>query len=162
MGNGGVGKSALTMRFVADKFEEHYNPTIEDSYRKTKKVDLATVTFDILDTAGQEEYSELREVYIRGGECFVLVYSVADDNTFNDISKFFELIQRVKEGTNCVVVLAGNKCDLDGDRVVSTQQGLEMAKRYNAVFLETSAKTGLNVEDLFAALAKESMSLEQP
>eukprot|EP01117_Protostelium_nocturnum_P013256 TRINITY_DN4937_c0_g1_i3.p1 TRINITY_DN4937_c0_g1~~TRINITY_DN4937_c0_g1_i3.p1 ORF type:complete len:161 (+),score=38.13 TRINITY_DN4937_c0_g1_i3:76-558(+) len=134
LGNGGVGKSAITYRFVHSKFQDTYNPTIEDSYRKQVKIDNQTVILDILDTAGQEEYTELREVYMRGGECFIIVYSITDKKSFQEVPEFRERTLRVKEKEKIPMVIVGNKADLEDQRVVPKSEGEELAKSLGCPF----------------------------
>jgi Ras-related protein M-Ras len=82
VGEGGVGKSALTIQFFQKMFVEDYDPTIEDSYIQHVEVDRQVCVLDVLDTAGQEEFSALREQYMRKGDGFLIVYSVIDPNSF--------------------------------------------------------------------------------
>ncbi|GLD94536.1 hypothetical protein PINS_up003147 [Pythium insidiosum] len=82
LGSGGVGKSALTIRLVTDNFLEDYDPTIEDSYRKLSTIDGDQVVLDILDTAGQEEYTSMQDQWMREGNGFLLVYSVTSQSSF--------------------------------------------------------------------------------
>ncbi|CAI4780361.1 BAF_collapsed_G0051360.mRNA.1.CDS.1 [Saccharomyces cerevisiae] len=96
VGGGGVGKSALTIQFIQSYFVDEYDPTIEDSYRKQVVIDDKVSILDILDTAGQEEYSAMREQYMRTGEGFLLVYSVTSRNSFDELLSYYQQIQRVK------------------------------------------------------------------
>mmetsp|Transcript_27737 Transcript_27737/g.39094 ORF Transcript_27737/g.39094 Transcript_27737/m.39094 type:complete len:195 (+) Transcript_27737:203-787(+) len=155
LGNGGVGKSAITFRFVQNKFVESYNPTIEDSYRKTVKVDGQNIVLDILDTAGQEEYTELREVYMRGGEGFIIVYSITDKKSFQEVTEFRDRTLRVKDKERVPMILVGNKSDLEGSRAVSKHDGEQLAKSLGVPFFEASAQTGVNTEEVFYAIARE-------
>ena len=94
---GGVGKSALTIQLIQNHFVDEYDPTIEDSYRKQVVIDGETCLLDILDTAGQEEYSAMRDQYMRTGEGFLLVFAVNNAKSFEDISTHREQIKRVKD-----------------------------------------------------------------
>ena len=94
---GGVGKSALTIQLIQNHFVDEYDPTIEDSYRKQVVIDGETCLLDILDTAGQEEYSAMRDQYMRTGEGFLLVFAVNNAKSFEDISAYREQIKRVKD-----------------------------------------------------------------
>ncbi|PRP84664.1 ras-1 [Planoprotostelium fungivorum] len=154
LGNGGVGKSAITYRFVHSKFNDTYNPTIEDSYRKDLKLDGQSITLDILDTAGQEEYIELREVYMRGGEGFIIVYSITDKKSFKEVPEFRERTMRVKDKEYVPMILVGNKADLEQQRQVSKSEGEELAKSLGMAFIETSAATGLNTDEVFQTIAR--------
>jgi len=155
LGNGGVGKSAITFRFVQNKFVESYNPTIEDSYRKQIKVDGSTIVLDILDTAGQEEYTELREVYMRGGEGFIIVYSITDKKSFQEVSEFRDRTLRVKDTDRVPMILVGNKSDLDHARLVSKDEAETTAKEWGIPWIETSAATGMNCDEIFQIIARE-------
>jgi len=158
-GAGGVGKSALTLQLVGNMFVEEYDPTIEDAYRKQVRVDGEVCFLDILDTAGPEEYSSLRDEYIRGGQGFLLVYSITDPTGFSQMSTFHEQVLRVKDAEWLPEVLVGNKCDLESERKVSTDEGRKLAKIFGLPvdeggFYETSAKTRLNVEECFFSLVR--------
>lgn len=112
VGAGGVGKSALTIQLIQNHFVDEYDPTIEDSYRKQVVIDGDTCLLDILDTAGQEEYSAMRDQYMRTGEGFLLVFAVNSAKSFEDIGTYREQIKRVKDAEEVPMVLVGNKCDL--------------------------------------------------
>ncbi|TPX42506.1 hypothetical protein SeLEV6574_g05567 [Synchytrium endobioticum] len=154
VGGGGVGKSALTIQFIQSQFVDEYDPTIEDSYRKQCVIDQETALLDVLDTAGQEEYSAMREQYMRSGEGFLLVYSMTSRSSFEEIQTFHQQILRVKERDWFPVVLVGNKCDLESERAVTQDEGRSLAKQYNCRFLETSARNKVNVDDAFYALVR--------
>jgi len=116
IGAGGVGKSAITVQFIQNYFITDYDPTIEDSYRKQVKIDNKICFLDILDTAGQEEYSAMRDQYMRNGQGFIIVYSILNRATFDEINSFHIQIQRVKEKEFFPMVLCDNKCDVINDR----------------------------------------------
>lgn len=189
LGDGGVGKTALTiqvrrscglvhewiltaMQLCLNHFVETYDPTIEDSYRKQVVIDQQSCMLEVLDTAGQEEYTALRDQWIRDGEGFVLVYSITSRSSFTRIRKFYSQIQRVKEsstassptaaaylsaphsptgmsGHQAPVMLVGNKSDRATEREVSTQEGSALAKDMGCDFVEASAKNCINVEKAF-------------
>lgn len=155
VGEGGVGKSALTIQFIQSHFISEYDPTIEDSYRKQCVVDKTVALLDILDTAGQEEYSAMREQYMRTGEGFLLVYSVTSRDSFENIAKFKNQILRVKEAASFPIILVGNKADLVDQRKVSFSEGKELAKDLGCKFIETSAYTKENVDEAFFELVRE-------
>jgi len=165
VGGGGVGKSSITIQFVQSHFVEIYDPTIEDSYRKQVAIDGEVALLDILDTAGQEEYNAMRDSYMRGGQGFLLVYSVTSRTSFDEISQFREHIIRVKDDDKVPMVLIANKCDMDNDRQVSALEGFELAKAWGVPFSETSAKLRLNIDESFAELVREirrSLNLLHP
>ncbi|XP_042608716.1 GTPase HRas isoform X1 [Cyprinus carpio] len=144
VGAGGVGKSALTIQLIQNHFVDEYDPTIEDSYRKQVVIDGETCLLDILDTAGQEEYSAMRDQYMRTGEGFLCVFAINNTKSFEDIHQYREQIKRVKDSDDVPMVLVGNKCDLP-TRMVDTRQAQELARSYGIPFIETSAKTRQNL-----------------
>lgn len=154
VGAGGVGKSALTIQLIQNHFVDEYDPTIEDSYRKQVVIDGETCLLDILDTAGQEEYSAMRDQYMRTGEGFLLVFAVNNAKSFEDIAMYREQIKRVKDADDVPMVLVGNKCDLPS-RIVDVKQASELAKSYGVPFVETSAKTRMGVDEAFYTLVRE-------
>jgi small GTP-binding protein len=109
LGEGGVGKSALVIQFTQNHFVRDYDPTIENSYRKQITIDDEVCMLDILDTAGQEEYSVMRDQYIRTGGGFLIVYSIANRDTFEAMEDFRDQILRVKDSSSYPMVLLGNK-----------------------------------------------------
>ncbi|CAG5059061.1 unnamed protein product [Parnassius apollo] len=133
---------------------DEYDPTIEDSYRKQVVIDGETCLLDILDTAGQEEYSAMRDQYMRTGEGFLLVFAVNSAKSFEDIGSYREQIKRVKDAEEVPMVLVGNKCDLQAWAVDMTQ-AREVARSYGVPFVETSAKTRMGVDDAFYTLVRE-------
>lgn len=154
VGAGGVGKSALTIQLIQNHFVDEYDPTIEDSYRKQVVIDSETCLLDILDTAGQEEYSAMRDQYMRTGEGFLCVFAVNNQKSFDDVSQYREQIQRVKDRDSVPIVLAANKCDLP-KREVSSQDARDMARACGIPIVETSAKTRQGVEEAFFTLVRE-------
>lgn len=161
VGGGGVGKSALTIQLIQTHFIDEYDPTIEDSYRKNCVIDGEEVVLDVLDTAGQEEYSAMREQYMRTGEGFLLVYSINSRNSLEELASFYEQIIRVKDDENVPVLIVGNKCDLEIERQVSYDEGLALANQLGCKFLETSAKQRINVEEAFYSLVRTITSKQQ-
>eukprot|EP01100_Stratorugosa_tubuloviscum_P005775 TRINITY_DN255_c0_g2_i1.p1 TRINITY_DN255_c0_g2~~TRINITY_DN255_c0_g2_i1.p1 ORF type:complete len:189 (-),score=98.38 TRINITY_DN255_c0_g2_i1:191-757(-) len=155
VGGGGVGKSALTIQLIQNHFIDEYDPTIEDSYRKQVSVDDETCILDILDTAGQEEYSVMRDQYINTGQGFMLVFSVTTRNSFKNLAELRDRILQMKDTESFPIVLIGNKCDLDKDRQVPTNEGKELATSWHVPFLEASAKSRINVEESFFELVRE-------
>lgn len=155
VGGGGVGKSALTIQVIQNHFVEEYDPTIEDSYRKQVTIDEETCLLDILDTAGQEEYSAMRDQYMRSGQGFLCVYSITNRDSFEEISTFREQILRVKDAEKVPMVIVGNKSDLEEGRQVSQAEGKELAAAFGCPWMETSAKARIRCEDCFYELVRE-------
>eukprot|EP01089_Gocevia_fonbrunei_P021408 TRINITY_DN8319_c0_g1_i1.p1 TRINITY_DN8319_c0_g1~~TRINITY_DN8319_c0_g1_i1.p1 ORF type:complete len:201 (+),score=31.34 TRINITY_DN8319_c0_g1_i1:48-650(+) len=154
-GTGGVGKSCLTIQFVRGTFVDTYDPTIEDTYRKQVEIDKIVCYLDILDTAGQEVFSAMRDEYMSTGEGFLLVYSIDKQESLDELEKFHRQILRVQERESVPMVLVGNKADLPNDeREVTTKEGQALADSWNIKFLETSAKTRQNVDQCFYELVR--------
>nr|KAJ3419616.1 Ras- protein Rap-1b [Polyrhizophydium stewartii] len=156
LGSGGVGKSALTVQFVQSIFVEKYDPTIEDSYRKQVEIDGQQCMLEILDTAGTEQFTAMRDLYMKNGQGFILAYSITSQATFNDLVELREQILRVKDSDKVPMVLVGNKCDLEDDRVVSKNEGQQLASQWGGcTFLETSARKKINVDEVFFDLVRQ-------
>ncbi|KAL6075223.1 Ras-related protein Rap-1A [Balamuthia mandrillaris] len=155
VGVGGVGKSALTITYVQDLWVPEYDPTIEDSHRKQVSIDDVVSMLDILDTAGQEEYSSMQDQWFRTGQGFLCVYSLIDRKSFTQIPELRRKILRIQDKTTVPMVLIGNKCDLEDERVVSKEEGQELARSFGCPFYETSAMNRINVDEAFSQLVRE-------
>eukprot|EP01096_Ripella_sp_DP13-Kostka_P003027 TRINITY_DN14338_c0_g1_i1.p1 TRINITY_DN14338_c0_g1~~TRINITY_DN14338_c0_g1_i1.p1 ORF type:complete len:190 (+),score=49.91 TRINITY_DN14338_c0_g1_i1:127-696(+) len=165
IGEGGVGKSCLTIQFINEKFVEEYDPTLEDSYRKQLTVDDDEHVLDIFDTAGQEDFCAVRDQYMRTGEGFLCVYSICAEATFRKVKELYDHVLRVKDTESVAFILVGNKADMEKLRQVPTEEGAALARSLNVPFFETSAKTGLNVSEIFVQSIREITkwrSLHQP
>eukprot|EP00771_Trimastix_marina_P001186 gnl/Trimastix_PCT/224.p2 GENE.gnl/Trimastix_PCT/224~~gnl/Trimastix_PCT/224.p2 ORF type:complete len:215 (-),score=45.98 gnl/Trimastix_PCT/224:116-673(-) len=158
LGSGGVGKSALTVRYHRNTFTEEYDPTIEDTYQIHDEIDGQATMLDVLDTAGQEEFKPMREQYMADGRGFLLVYAVNSQQTFEEIKQIRQKIYQVKnlaESVAVPIVLVGNKCDLEDQRAVSREEAETLAKEWGAAFFESSAKDNVNVREAFVELIKQ-------
>lgn len=155
VGAGAVGKTALILQFVSSHFEEKYDPTIEDFFRKDINVDGSRSVLEIIDTAGTEQFASMRNNYIQHGEGFLLVYSIATRQSFIDVQQLRESIVKVKGEMSSPILLVGNKCDLEEKRSVSKQDGERLALEWGCQFFETSAKTGHNVQKVFQEMVQE-------
>jgi len=154
LGDGGVGKTSITIQLCSNHFVEMYDPTIEDSYRKQMVIDDQASMLEILDTAGQEELTALRDQWIRGAEGFIIVYSITSRTSFDQVIQFNNQILRVHDTESMPMVIVGNKADLEELREVSSHEGKELANVANASFLEASAKTRQNIEEIFATVVR--------
>ncbi|GME93266.1 unnamed protein product [Ambrosiozyma monospora] len=123
LGAGGVGKSCLTVQFVQGLYIDVYDPTIEDSYTKEIEVDGRACNLEILDTAGLAQFTAMRELYIKSGQGFILVYSVTDKSSLDELLQIREQVLRIKEASNVPMVLVGNKCDLTNERELTPEDG---------------------------------------
>uniref|UniRef100_A0A6B2LK94 small monomeric GTPase n=1 Tax=Arcella intermedia TaxID=1963864 RepID=A0A6B2LK94_9EUKA len=154
VGPSGVGKSSMTIRLVQNRFVDEYDPTIEDSFRKQVTIDGSSYLLDILDTAGQEEYSFMRDSYMRGGEGFLLVYSCTSRTSFTELNVFRDQIIRSKDTDKVPIVLCGNKSDLSQKEVLKAEAE-KLAASWGYPFFETSALTRMNVEESFFEVVRE-------
>ena len=161
LGSAGVGKSDLITQYCYG-FAEHgqYNPTIEDSYRKSVVIDNTSLILDIIDTAGMEEYGAMRELYIRKGNGFLIVYSVTNNSSFLEAAKWRDIILGVKEGSDKVpIVLVGNNKEGNSkdkkEREVSFQEGQDLAAKWGCPFYEIT--TPQQIEETFTVLVREMM-----
>ncbi|BFZ59283.1 hypothetical protein YB2330_000289 [Saitoella coloradoensis] len=158
LGDGGVGKSALTMSLIRSRFVDEYDPTIEDSYSTTRTIDGRNYTLDISDTAGQEEYRGLwASQHLNTADAFILVYDITSHESLEALDYFDSLIVSafdVEGSKKPVKIIVGNKCDLASDRRVTSEEGLGWARSRGAGFMESSAKLRVNVEETFALLVK--------
>ncbi|VDD93767.1 unnamed protein product [Enterobius vermicularis] len=138
-------------------FVEEYEPTKADSYRKKVVLDGEECSIDILDTAGQEDYSAIRDNYYRSGEGFICVFSITDAESFDATNEFREQILRVKNSTDSSIplMLVGNKADLSAERCVSQLQAQQRAEQWGVPYVETSAKNRTNVDKVFYDLMRE-------
>jgi Ras-related protein Rap-2C len=156
LGSGGVGKSALTIRFVNGQFIERYDPTVEDFYRKEIEVNGTPCIVEILDTAGTEQFASMRDLYIKNGQGFVVIYSCTSAQSFYDIKTMRDHIMRVKGHRDFVpILLVGNKCDLTHQREVRRSDGAQLAELWKCPFFEASAKSAANVDSVFVGIIDE-------
>ncbi|GAC93160.1 hypothetical protein PHSY_000723 [Pseudozyma hubeiensis SY62] len=153
---GGVGKSALTVQFVRNVFVSTYDPTIEDTYRKLLVIDGQQCMVEILDTAGTEQFLALKELYIKSGQGFILVFSLTSLASVNELGPLREAIVRIKDTTGVPIVLVGNKADLKADRQVPREIGTSLSKAWgNVPYYEASARKRINVDEIFADAVRQ-------
>jgi len=154
LGEQSVGKTSLITRFMYDTFDHAYQATIGiDFLSKTMYLEDRTIRLQLWDTAGQERFRSLIPSYIRDSSVAVVVYDIANRNSFSNCSKWIDDV-RAERGGNVIIVLVGNKTDLAERREVSTEEGEQKAKEFNTMFIETSAKAGHNVKPLFRKIAQ--------
>eukprot|EP01084_Bolivina_argentea_P230644 389105_1 len=136
---------------VTNNFLEEYDPLIEDSYRKSVVIDGKRCLLDILDTAGQEEFSSMRDQWMTEGQAFLVVYSITSRTTFDEAVLMREKILRYKEEEESPMILIGNKCDLENERQVAKSEGESLAREWGAysAFFETSAQEKINHTECF-------------
>ncbi|VDL79782.1 unnamed protein product [Nippostrongylus brasiliensis] len=148
-----VGKTSLITRFMYDSFDNTYQATIGiDFLSKTMYLEDRTVRLQLWDTAGQERFRSLIPSYIRDSTVAVVVYDITNANSFHQTSKWIDDV-RTERGSDVIIMLVGNKTDLGDKRQVSTEEGQRKANELNVMFIETSAKAGYNVKQLFRRIA---------
>ena len=158
IGNSGVGKSSLLLRFADDTFTDNFMPTIGVDFKiRTLEVDGKTIKLQIWDTAGQERFKTITSSYYKGAHGIIVVYDVTDKESFKNIDTWMNEVEK-HASDNVSRILVGNKSDLTDSRQVATDEGKELADQYNIRFMETSAKESANVEEAFTLMTKEIKS----
>ncbi|KAK4745236.1 hypothetical protein SAY87_011548 [Trapa incisa] len=161
IGDSGVGKSCLLLRFADDSYLESYISTIGVDFKiRTVEQDGKTIKLQIWDTAGQERFRTITSSYYRGAHGIIVVYDVTDQESFNNVKQWLSEIDRYASD-NVNKLLVGNKCDLTAQKVVSYETAKAFADEIGIPFLETSAKNSTNVEQAFMAMTaaiKERMA----
>eukprot|EP01101_Sappina_pedata_P010280 TRINITY_DN6437_c0_g1_i1.p1 TRINITY_DN6437_c0_g1~~TRINITY_DN6437_c0_g1_i1.p1 ORF type:complete len:194 (-),score=56.74 TRINITY_DN6437_c0_g1_i1:3-560(-) len=155
MGFRGVGKSTVTIQFVEKHFVDTYNPTIENTFHKTIRLRGEEYNTEILDTAGQDEYSIFHTQYSIGIHGYILVYSVASRGSFELIKTLNDKILNACGTEKVPRILLGNKCDLHVERQISRAEGEALAKQWGCAFFECSAKHDQNISEAFTTLLAE-------
>jgi len=153
LGDQSVGKTSVITRFMYDTFDSTYQPTIGiDFLSKTMYFDDKTIRMQLWDTAGQERFRSLIPSYIRDSSVAVVCYDITSRDSFVNTAKWIDDV-RQERGDDVIMVLCGNKTDLEDQRAVSYEEGESKAREYSIMFVETSAKTGFNVKALFRKVA---------
>jgi len=155
IGDSGVGKSCLLLRYTDGSFSENYVSTIGEDFKTRKlELDAKQVKLQIWDTAGQERFRTITSSYYRGAHGIIVVYDVTDQVSFNNVKQWMQEIERYA-CENVTRLLVGNKNDLGTKKVVDGVTAKELAESFGISFLEVSAKTGQNVDEVFNQLARD-------
>jgi Ras-related protein Rab-11A len=155
IGDSGVGKTNLLSRYTKNEFNLNTKTTVGVEFGAKKfEIDNSKVKAQIWDTAGQERYRSITSCYYKGAKGAIVVYDVTRKETFVNVDKWLLEFKRNADSDACYIIL-GNKCDLDENRQVSTEEGLSKAETYSIPFLETSAAEKINVEKAFDTLVRE-------
>lgn len=184
-GDGGCGKSSITLRLVQSQWTTDYDPTIEDNYSVTRNIDGTVYHLSLTDTAGQEEYRGMWTSSNLGADAFLLVYDITSPPSLDALQHFNDLIdmeaemrldnadrerrhspkqmlaagdyQPSSKTIPPIKIVAGNKCDLAASRAVPAAMGLDWARKRGCGFMETSARMEVNVEETFALIVRRVM-----
>ena len=155
IGDAAVGKSNLLLRYAHGQFKDEYQLTIGVEFgAKNISINDKIYRIQIWDTAGQENFRSITRAYYKNSVCALVVYDITNRDSFNNISNWVEDCKNQSPKT-IFMVLVGNKSDLNDKRVISVDEGRELAEKYNMIFFETSAKTGENVDLIFFKSAEE-------
>jgi len=161
VGGSNVGKTSLLSRFVTGTFSDEYDPTIEESFQKQVEIDGEEFVLDIVDTGGQEFFFDRAGLnkYFENAEGFLMVYSIADKNSFAELQQFKEGIEKRKGRKETPMMIVGNNLDLENQRQVTLADGRQFAKKLNAFFTEASAKANQHITNAFFPHVRQMSSL---
>jgi small GTP-binding protein len=154
LGDSGVGKTNFIFRFIDDKFSLNYFSTfgIDTKFKNVKLDNGCEIKFKIFDTAGQERFKSISQNYIKKANGILLMYSISDKASFNNIENWMTNIKENSGNKNAIVLIA-TKCDLNEERVVSKESGEALAKQFGINFYETSSKSNINIKEAFFDIA---------
>lgn len=155
IGDSGVGKTCLLLRYANDSFSPTFITTIGIDFKiKNIEIDEKRIKLQIWDTAGQERFRTITTSYFRGAQGILLIYDVTDRRSFESIRNWISQIQQHAD-VHVNKILVGNKCDMLDEKVVSTEEGQKLAKEFGIDFWEASAKNDINVEQSFISIARQ-------
>lgn len=156
LGDSGVGKSSIAMRYVNNTFSEAFEVTIGGGYLQqiVRLKDGSSLKLDIWDTGGQERFRALLQLYYRDANAALITYDVSNDRTLESCEYWVNELRNTEE--NCILCLVGNKCDIPSpERRVDSKRAEAFAVKHGMIWFETSAKTGENINKLFEKIAQE-------
>ena len=158
MGDSGVGKSCIILRYIENNFSTNLMNSIGVDFKlKNIELDNKKIKLQIWDTAGQERFRTITTSYYKGAHAILIVFDITDRESFEHVRNWMADIDKfAKEGV--LRILVGNKCDLENSRQVRKEEGNEIANKYGIKYIETSAKETTNIEDLFISTAKNLLS----
>ncbi|CAD8086692.1 unnamed protein product [Paramecium primaurelia] len=156
LGSTAVGKSQILLRFTKDQFNLSTNITVGVEFSaKVLEINNKKIRVQVWDTAGQEKYRAIAKAYYKGAVGAFLVYDITKKNSFLDVDRWLQEIREYSDQQNLVLMLIGNKNDLEANREVSKEEAIKYAQSKKMGFLETSAQTGHNIEFAFKQIAEE-------
>ena len=156
LGSGKVDKTAIALQYIKGEFTESFIPTIEDEFEKNVTIDDIPYKIVVVDTAGQEDFKDLRAKYIREGNCFMLIYAVDDEISFNFIQEIYDDIMVIHKKTLPPCIIVGNKCELPLPHAVTLEQAQAYSKQHfqNIPVVEVSSKTNKNITESFEKIIR--------
>tara|TARA_B100001758_G_scaffold190722_1_gene167694 strand:+ start:2766 stop:3368 length:603 start_codon:yes stop_codon:yes gene_type:complete len=153
LGNTFVGKTSLTLRFLNNVFNEFQEPTLGAAFFVKKfNHNNQLYKFEVWDTAGSEKYKSLLPIYYRNSKVALIVYDITNLKSFEDAKNWIRELKEILP--DCFIILIGNKSDLIEKKKVDIDNSKTFAKKNNINFIETSAKTGYNVDKIFKIIIK--------
>ena len=158
LGDSGVGKSCIILRYIENTFSQNLMNSIGVDFKlKNIEIEGKRIKLQVWDTAGQERFRTITTSYYKGAQAIVVVYDITDKESFEHVKNWMADVDKfAKEGV--LRILVGNKCDLEHQRVVTKENGKDLADKYGIQFMETSAKETINVDLLFENAAKSFLS----
>ena len=154
LGNSSVGKTCILIRFSEDTFNDNYEVTIGLNYRiKTITLDNTPIKMQIWDTSGEEKFKAIAKNFYRGAHGVLLIYDICQKSSFLDVKGWIEQIIENTDNDDIVMILCGNKNDMEKERVISKEEGENLAKNYGIPFFECSAKNNINIDEIFNTMA---------
>ena len=155
MGKARAGKSSLTYRLINYNAPQEHDPTIEDRYKTNIKIDDKEYEIEILDTADEEDYQNMMDMWVSFGEGFLLVFSINDYESFEILKGRYNRILKDKHGVACPILLVGNQLDSINERKIQYNEAKELADSWKINYMEVSTKTNYNCKEVFEYLAAE-------
>jgi len=154
LGDTNVGKSSIALKFVENVFHEQGEPTTGSSFSiQTVQLKDRTVKFEIWDTAGQEKYRSLAQLYYQGAQAALIIYDITDKDSFANVKYWVSELRGAKSGP-VVIAIVGNKLDLESQRKVPKVEAETFANSCDCIYEEISARTGDNIKDVFTAIGE--------
>lgn len=160
LGSRYVGKSSLCKKFAWGIIVDPYDPTFEQTYKKKEfKVDEKQYNLQLINVNPSFVSEAMKDLHIKTADGIILIYSITNKSTYNDLEQIYEHIIEVRGSTNFPLIVVGNKCDLESERNVSQDEGKELAEKFNADFIEVSVRKEIRIDEIFTTLIKK---IDQP
>lgn len=155
IGDPSVGKSNIVLKYANNKFTDDYQATIGVEFgAKNIEINKKSIRIQIWDTAGQENFRSIIRSYYKNCCCAIVTYDITCRKSFESIQNWMEEV-KCEAPSTVQMILVGNKCDLENQRAVTKDEGEELAQKEGIIFMETSAKTGVNIDEIFRRAATD-------